>query len=152
VICELLSYGAAITSVGLALATWTRRLGRAIAINMFAFAFFGIAWPMFLLIVWRLVQQRLWEWGIPLSTASWISEGLLMPSPLGAPQVTLLTLVYFYGTERAPLWYFAFAWTVLAWALAALVYWANCETFDRNLGRMPESRLPRSFLHDMQSK
>jgi ABC-type transport system involved in multi-copper enzyme maturation permease subunit len=135
---ELLSYGAAITSVGLALATWIRRFGRAVAINMIVFAFFGIGWPVMSLIAWRVAQLRLWEGGIPQYAVEWISDGLLVASPFGAPQVTMFALVYYHGTHRAPLWCFAFAWTVLAWALAGLAYWAICETFDRNLGRIPD--------------
>ena len=48
IVGQMLSYGAAITSVGLALATWVRRLGRAIAINVLIFFFFTVGWPLLL--------------------------------------------------------------------------------------------------------
>jgi len=141
VVCEMLSYGAAITSVGLALATWISRLGRAVAINVFLFVFLGIGWPLFFeLIVWRMVQQRLWtSWGVPVYSLGWISSGMMAISPFAAPQITLYPLIYFWGFDRTPVWCFAFAWTVLAWVLAGLVFWATRETFDRNLGRIPET-------------
>lgn len=141
VVFEMLSYGAAITSVGLALATWIRRLGRAVAINVVAFVAVAIAWPLvFELVVWRWVRQGLWSnWGIPSYTLEWISSGISVASPFAASQVTLHTLIYYLGSQRTPFWYFAFAWTVLAWTVAGVMYWAARETFDRNLGRIPEN-------------
>ena len=47
----MLSYGAAITSMGLALATWVPRLGRAIAINVVIFVLITIGWPLLLRIL-----------------------------------------------------------------------------------------------------
>jgi len=141
VVFQMLSYGAAITSVGLALATWVRRLGRAVSINVIVFIFVGIGWPMFFeLILWRWARDWLWtHWGIQAFTVEWISSGMALVSPFAAPQITLHTLIYHYGSYRAPFWCFAFAWTVLAWAFAGLTFWATLETFDRYLGRMPET-------------
>ena len=48
IVGQMLSYGAAITSVGLALATWVPRLGRAIAINVAIFVLITIGWPALL--------------------------------------------------------------------------------------------------------
>ena len=46
VVSELLAYGAAVTSTGLALATWNRRLGRAVAINVLLLLLVGLGWPL----------------------------------------------------------------------------------------------------------
>jgi ABC-type transport system involved in multi-copper enzyme maturation permease subunit len=140
VIGEMLAYGAAITSVGLALATWVRRLGRAVAINVMAFAFIAIGWPLFFqLAIWTWARNWLWEWGIRAYTVDWISNGMTLASPFAASQVTMNTLIYHYGSSRAPLWWFACAWIVLAGTLAGVMYWAVRETFDRNLGRISEA-------------
>ena len=44
----LLVQGAAVTSVGLALATWMRRLGRAVAVSVASYAFVAFAWIIIL--------------------------------------------------------------------------------------------------------
>ena len=44
----LLAQGAAVTSVGLALATWSRRVGRAVAISVAAYAFVAFLSPILL--------------------------------------------------------------------------------------------------------
>jgi ABC-type transport system involved in multi-copper enzyme maturation permease subunit len=141
VLCEMLSYGAAITSVGLALATRIPRLSRAVAINVTAFVLVGIGWPsLFELCLWRWFEQ--WtsiNVGIQPAALNWISPGLLVISPFAAPQSTLGTLTYHWGSSRTPAWCLIFGWTVVAWSLAGVVYWATCQTFDRSLGRMPES-------------
>ncbi len=47
VVAELLSWGAAFTSLGLLLATWTPRIGRAIGISVAVFLLLSFGW-MFL--------------------------------------------------------------------------------------------------------
>jgi hypothetical protein len=59
-VCEMLSYGAAITSMGLALATWVPRLGRAIAINVVIFVLITIGCPLFFQsFIWHPLQAWL---------------------------------------------------------------------------------------------
>jgi len=142
VVLQMLSYGAAITSVGLALATWVRRLGRAVAINVIAFVFLGIAWPVFFELVYRL---KIREWlaerlSVYTFSLEWISTGMTLVSPFAAPSATLNTLIYFYGSYRMPVWYFAFAWTVLASTFAGLVFWATRDSFDSNVGRISDGK------------
>ncbi len=136
----MLSYGAAITSVGLGLATWIRRLSRAVAINVIAFVVLGIALPICFALLWQGVALGLWSrFGIQTYTVDWILSGVVVVSPFAASQATLGTLVYHSGSHRGPFWCFAFAWTILAWTIAVVIYWATRETFDRNLGRIPEA-------------
>ena len=45
-IAVILSYGAVITSLGLALATWVSRLGRAVALCVTAYVGFSIGWTI----------------------------------------------------------------------------------------------------------
>jgi hypothetical protein len=141
VVCEMLSYGAAITSLGLALATWIPRLGRAVAANVLVFATVGIGWPiLFEAVFWRWFINWLWaRWGFQGLFMYWFSSGMVVISPFAAAQVTLSALLYHYGSSRGPFWCCAFAWTMLAWTFAGLTYWATLKTFDRYLGRMLET-------------
>jgi ABC-type transport system involved in multi-copper enzyme maturation permease subunit len=141
VACEMLSYGAAITSLGLALATWIPRLGRAVAANVLAFVAVGIGWPiLFEAVFWRWITNWFWtRWGIQELFMYWFSSGMVVASPFAAAQVTLTTLIYHYGSSRVPFWCCAFTWTVLAATFAGLTYWATLKTFDRYLGRMLET-------------
>ena len=47
----ILAYAAAITSFGLALATWVKRLGRVVVINVLTYVLIALGWP---LVVWVL--------------------------------------------------------------------------------------------------
>ena len=46
----VLAYGAAITSLGLAAATWVRRLGRAVALCVTSYVLFVVIWPIWVMI------------------------------------------------------------------------------------------------------
>ena len=131
---QMLSYGAAITSVGLALATWVRRLSRAIAINVIIFVFFCIGWPLFLE-------------SFILPQVGWIErsvrESLMVISPFVAPIVTLQTLLESPTSERWVMWQFALGWCVAAAALAAAVFWSTVKSFDLCLGACPRRACPR---------
>jgi hypothetical protein len=114
-----------------------------VSANVFVFVFVGIVWPiLFELIFWGWAQDRLWtQWGIQPITVQWITSGMIVVSPFAAAEATLGTLLYHYGSSRAPFWCLAFTWTVLAWLLAGLTIWATLETFDRYMGRIPEGKM-----------
>jgi hypothetical protein len=140
VVGEMLSYGAAITSMGLALATWVPRLGRAIAINVVIFVLITIGWPLlFESVIWQLL--RLWlvtSWDLTGSDLRWFNSGMMVISPFTAPIVTLECFLQYATSTRWKFWLLALAWCVLASTFAAAVFWATKKTFDRCLGRMPE--------------
>jgi ABC-type Na+ efflux pump permease subunit len=136
VVGEMLAYGAAITSTGLALATWVPRLGRAIAINIVIFVLITAGWPIFIeLFIGQ--QLRVLQTTGAISDTRWIHDGLLVISPFAAPMFTLDWLVEHRGYSPWKFWLFATAWCTLAWAFAAALFWATVLTFDRCLGRMP---------------
>ena len=83
IVVQMLSYGAAITSVGLALATWVPRLGRAIAINMAIFVLITIGWPVFFeAAIWYPMQEWL---NTQSNTGSrWLVSAMMAISPFGA--------------------------------------------------------------------
>jgi ABC-type transport system involved in multi-copper enzyme maturation permease subunit len=149
----VLAYGAAITSMGLAVATWVRRPGRAIAVCATAYVILVVGWPILELL--------------------WLSEGLNGPVGrwmiLGDPPFGALFLTMsfdarggipigagprFIATETT-LW--AILWIVAYVGAAALLFWATLATFDGCLGRIPDdgarppSRVPgRSSLSSAQ--
>ena len=53
----LLAQGAVVTSVGLALATWSRRIGRAVAMSVAAYGFVAFIGPILLEVVLNLLVE-----------------------------------------------------------------------------------------------
>ncbi len=141
VVCEMLAYGAAITSMGLALATWVPRLGRAIAINVVIFVLITIGWPLFFeSFIWHpleawLVTNR----NVRAMDYRWVVEGMMAISPFMAPIFTLEQLVDSVGSDRWKFWLFVLAWCMLASAFAAAIFWAVLASFNHCMGRMPET-------------
>jgi ABC-type transport system involved in multi-copper enzyme maturation permease subunit len=139
IVGQMLSYGAAITSVGLALATWVRRLGRAIAINVLIFFFFAVGWP---LLLDSFVSPVLGWLGRQ------IREAMMLISPLIAPIVTLQGLLDTLWSDRWRMWLFAQGWCVVAAAFSAAVFWAAVKSFDRCMGRTPETSVSEDYPLD----
>jgi len=143
VVGEMLTYGAAITSMGLALATWVPRLGRAIAIDVGIFVLITIGWPhLFESVIWQPLRDWLaTSWELTGGETRWFNSGMMAISPFAAPIVTLDCFLQYPSSTR---WNFALvvmAWCALATTFAAAMFWAAKKTFDRCLGRMPERKI-----------
>ncbi|WP_169974222.1 ABC transporter permease [Tautonia rosea] len=63
----ILAYGAAITSLGLALATWTNRMGRAVGLTTGIYVFVSIAWPFLAMLLFGNRAENL---GLGIASAS----------------------------------------------------------------------------------
>ena len=111
----ILGYGAVITSLGLALATWVSRLGRAIALCVTAYVVFSIGWPILILLV----------------SSSSSGPGLVM----GCPAIGTFFATALVGPDRfgphdrsqdfmAPLT----IWMMFDLALAAALFARTCST------------------------
>jgi ABC-type transport system involved in multi-copper enzyme maturation permease subunit len=141
VVIEFLSYSAVIVSLGLFLAVWIRRPGRAIAISVAALVLFAIGWLMALQ---KLIWPSLEAWidaryQFTRGELYWLSRGLATISPLIGPAITADG---FSGPRTGQLWKLglvALSWCVLAWAFAGALFWAALASFDRRLGRMRET-------------
>jgi ABC-type transport system involved in multi-copper enzyme maturation permease subunit len=123
----ILAYSAGITSMGLVLATWVSRLGRAVALCVSAYVGFSIGWATFVILVSR-------------------------PSPMGW---SLMIGGPFYGTalatsavspEGSPIsnggyqgWISILIWIAVHSGIAALLFAATLATFDHCLGRVSET-------------
>ena len=87
VVSELHSWGVAFTSLGLLLATWTPRIGRAIGVSLAVFLLLSFGWISLAGIV-ILPELHAWLYshhnleGIDLI---WIDAGLMLLSPMAAP-------------------------------------------------------------------
>jgi ABC-type Na+ efflux pump permease subunit len=126
----IMTNSAVITSLGLVMATWVSRLGRAVALCVSAYIVFSIGW---LLLVFLLA--------IPGPS----NEHFLIPMVMGSP---------FYGTIFATMavgpgdLHFpggvytagvgALIWIVIDGAVALLLFLTALATFDRCLGRVSE--------------
>ena len=141
----ILVQGAAVTSVGVALATWFRRLGRAVALSVTGYVFYGVGWVLCI----ELLLEILIGTGLILPHNSDAAEFLAMiiagVCPLGGQLVPSMAttlppsesrVAFYVGQVIVILGILLFALVVLALTLA---------TFDRCVGRAPERprRAPR---------
>ncbi len=144
-VAMLLAQGAVVTSVGLALATWIRRVGRAVAVSVTCCAFFAFGW---IIIVELGTPVLEWLGFVPANNrgaAQFIVEVLATACPAGGQILTFTTsswppgqsrLAFYIGQVIVLLATIGFALVILALTLA---------TFDRCAGRSPERprRAPR---------
>jgi ABC-type transport system involved in multi-copper enzyme maturation permease subunit len=136
----LLAQGAAITSVGLALATWSRRVGRAVALSVSCYAFLAFIGPILV----ELIPATLLELGsfgsTDQATLEFIAEIIATACPLGSQLVTFTTM-YWPASQSRWAFYIAQVIVLLATLVFALVVLAlTIATFDRCMGRVPERR------------
>jgi hypothetical protein len=123
----ILAYGAGITSLGLALATWVSRLGRAVAICVTTVVVLSIGW-VFLLMV--LCQPNIGMYlamgspvfGIALATIAVSSEPHIFP-----------------GAEIFQLGVCTLLWIMIHDKISTLLFEATVATFDRCMERVRET-------------
>jgi ABC-type transport system involved in multi-copper enzyme maturation permease subunit len=125
----VVAYGAAMTSLGLALATWVPRLGRAVGLSVSAHVGVTVGWVVFIMI---LTPRAPGLTGPGLASFSPFL-GVMLPT-LEMQMASPLTSNW----EEAMGWV-AF-WTLADSALAAILLKAVLMTFNRCLGRVDEGR------------
>jgi ABC-type transport system involved in multi-copper enzyme maturation permease subunit len=139
----ILAYSAAIASLGLALATWIPRLGRAITASVLAYVVVALGWPLLLQVLPGLPafprngypMQPTWD-GLGLAspffgiyaTTEWATRW-----PYSSGFSALGPALAHYDPSWPVIWIAVYA--AIAWVLAQATLW----TFDRCLGRIPES-------------
>jgi ABC-type transport system involved in multi-copper enzyme maturation permease subunit len=131
---SIASWAAVIASLGLAMATWVSRLGRAVAICVGAYVTFTIGWMV-------LIAQL----GPP--------GPVTVPLIAGSPFYGTLLATFDIMAGRVPLpgsqrnvQVATFVWSLIDLGFAALLFGATLSTFNRCLGRLseaPEIPLPR---------
>jgi len=125
----ILAYSAGITSLGLALATWVSRPGRAIALCVSAYVVFSFGW--FFLVALVFNRDRV---GQPLAMGSPLYGTVLATSAVVAGERHFLDA---HGKFAAGVG--AVLWILIHSGVAAVLFVAVAATFDRCLGRMPET-------------
>jgi ABC-type transport system involved in multi-copper enzyme maturation permease subunit len=132
----LLAYSAVIVSMGLALATWQSRLGRALASCVATYIALTIGWPALVLAITLGGHQ---------------DDRAILPLVMGTPLYgTAFGTLGLSGAHQMPgiaadIWVGASLWIAIHGGLAALLFAATVATFDRCLGRVAEGDvMPRT--------
>jgi hypothetical protein len=137
---DFLASGAMIVSLGVALATWVRRLGRAIAVSVVAYFLTGIGWLFLLetiLSYFRSYQPNDW-----VQRNRWLTQCLMSLSPIAGGLGPIEALEMFWNEHRERYWVGLSVVILIKVAAAGLLLWLSVRTFDRFLGRVPESPPP----------
>lgn len=124
VICLFMAYGAAVTSLGVALATWFERLDFAVALNVAILGTGTVGW-LFLVVLT-------------------VSEPRVNAIAAGSPIVGITFPTLVMNIASAPMW----TGIIVAWctwiaffvAMALLLAYITVMTFDRCLGRVGENQ------------
>src|SRR5262249_40068596 len=124
IIVTILVHGAAITSIGLALATWVRRQSRAISLSVALFVLVAVAWPMLALTLWRGPGQPNHPSGIALRPIWTVA--------------TITTDLAWRDDDTRDFLLSATEWSAVVAVLSLLILEATIRTFDRCMGRMSE--------------
>ncbi len=131
------AYGAAITSLGLALATWVSRLGRAVALCVAAYIVFSIGWLVLIFV-------------LTVGGGGPNNDGFIVSAVIGSPLygVAFATMAIGHNGRVGPgspesVWLGTAFWILVHGGFAAALFAATVGTFDRCLGRVSEeSELP----------
>jgi ABC-type transport system involved in multi-copper enzyme maturation permease subunit len=120
----ILAFGAAITSLGLVLATWIARPGRAVAACVAIYVIVTVGWPCALL---------------GMSGTPTV-EGIAIASPFFCGGQ--MTADVQHGSPRDQIYFWAGFWIFIYLLGAAILATATLVDFDRRLGRMAARRRP----------
>jgi hypothetical protein len=143
-----LVHSAAVTSFGLALATWLRRTGLAVAVSVSAFVVMSIGW---IFAVQSVVRPLLFWWH---TQGSWLSDdkinallrSLIALSPLGGQVAPFELLTSWWNNERDLSWRFLLIEIAVVATVALVFLGLTLLSFNRCMGRMNESPEVRRYL------
>jgi ABC-type transport system involved in multi-copper enzyme maturation permease subunit len=141
----LLAQGAVVTSVGLVLATWIRRIGRAVAVSVTCFAVLAFGW----IILVEFGLEILAELGLlPVNdrgTVEFFAEIFATACPAGGQMVTFTTSSWPPAQSRVAFYIGQLIVLLANNGFALIVYALTLATFDRCVGRVSERprRAPR---------
>ncbi len=125
----IVAYGAVMTSLGLAIATWVSRLGRAVTLCVSAYILFSIGWLLMVALFFTTDQTSL-----PLVVGS-PPYGALFATAIVAPDGTFIS-------ESSAISLGVLLWIIVDAGIALLLFIVTLATFDRCLGRISETAIP----------
>jgi len=123
----ILAYSAGISSLGLALATWVSRLGRAVALCVSAYVVFSIGWVA---LVASFFRPSPMGWAMMIGSPFY---GTYLATISVAPRGSPFPGNGYQGRISA------FLWILIHSGIAALLFAATLATFDRCLGRISDT-------------
>ena len=144
-----LVHSAAVTSFGLALATWLRRTGLAVAVSVSAFVVMSIGW---IIAVESAVRPLLYWWhtrmGWPpnYDEINALGQSLVALSPMGGQVAPIEMLSNGWNWERDLLWKHMLVEVGFVAAVAIVFLGLTLLSFNRCMGRMNESPEIRRYL------
>ncbi|MHB1556573.1 MAG: ABC transporter permease subunit [Isosphaeraceae bacterium] len=124
----VLAHGAAITSLGLALATWVSRIGRAIALCVTIHLAWIVVWPF---VVAFFLQPNTMGVAMVIGDAPFGVFG-------GTVAVSREDSVL-YSSDRASVLPMMVVWIIVIWGFARVLFLWAVGSFDDCLGRIPEA-------------
>jgi ABC-type transport system involved in multi-copper enzyme maturation permease subunit len=139
----VLAHGAVVTGLGLAMATWVGRPGRAIALCVTVFLLSVIGWPIVLCVsIWDepSFREALLTGDLPVG----VMYATMATSASGVGPIT-------HGAIRGEVFLWVFGWIVVLAIAAAALFSAASATFDGCLGRIPDVGLRPSRHPRLQS-
>jgi len=131
IVATILAFGAALTSLGLALATWIKRQSRAIATSVCIFVLLAIAWPI-------LVTTGPARGGPALAALSPILGAGGIGEELSMRSDRLGSTIWWVGV-----------WDAAAAAAAVGLCWLTVRTFDDAFGRISERPRTSHWMADV---
>ncbi len=138
----LLAHAAATTSIGLALATWLQRTGRAVAVSVTIFVAMTIGW----FIAVRALIRPFLNWcsvhimTIPENTITPLEDALVALSPMAGQTYPFDVMRYHLNQSRDFTWRVLFLELVFLLVVAAVLLGLTLLTFNRCLGRISSAR------------
>jgi hypothetical protein len=140
-VAQFLAQGALVTSIGLALAVWIRRLGRAVAVSVTGWAAFSFGW-----IILINLFETIGSWGTGNAPSiEFITEVLMGACPFGSQLITFETSGWISAQSRTAFYIGQVIVLLATITLALAVLTMALATFNRCVGRMSERprRAPR---------
>jgi ABC-type transport system involved in multi-copper enzyme maturation permease subunit len=131
-VATTLIHGMLLSTIGLAMAIWTRRQSRAIAFSVGLAVMLYAGWPIF----------------IGVSGMGPPAEVMMGVSPVVACGILMEELLRRYPQIQEVLWWTSF-WDIECLVLSLGLLWLAVRTFDACLGRIPERPRRTSVLADV---
>jgi ABC-type transport system involved in multi-copper enzyme maturation permease subunit len=135
---------ALLVSLGVLIATWVRRLGRAVALSVMAFFLSGIGWVLLIELAGNQMMRTQFADG--MTRIRWLQTCALSFSPIFGPMNPISVLEQFSSENRVPIWNTIGIVILTKAAIAGTLLWLTIKTFDDRMGRMPEYQFRRRAL------
>jgi ABC-type Na+ efflux pump permease subunit len=146
-LADFLASSAMIVSIGVALATWIRRLGRAVVASVIVFFLTSVGWIVFVQFVYnQLVFSRVSDFH---QKHPFVLTILMSFSPIAGTVAPLETIESYTTMRRTEAWVGLAIVVAIKLAIAGGLLWAAVSTFDRCMERMPESANTRQPRKDV---